>query len=243
MSIVLAKNIRKSFGPLEVLKGVSLTIEPGEVVALIGRSGSGKSTFLRCLNGLESIDSGEIAIAGHQMSRKPAELRRLRRDVGIVFQSYNLFPHLTAGENIMLAPVQVNGLSKAAARKEASRCLSLVGLGDRFEAYPDMLSGGQQQRVAIARSLAMNPKVLLFDEVTSALDPELTGEVLAVIENLAREGMTMMLVTHEMGFARRVANRTIFMKDGAIHEEGPSADLFASPKTPELQAFLRSEIK
>ena len=243
MSIVVAKNIRKSFGPLEVLKGVSLTIEPGEVVALIGRSGSGKSTFLRCLNGLESIDSGEIAIAGHQMSRKPAELRRLRRDVGIVFQSYNLFPHLTAGENIMLAPVQVNGLSKAAARKEASRCLSLVGLGDRFEAYPDMLSGGQQQRVAIARSLAMNPKVLLFDEVTSALDPELTGEVLAVIENLAREGMTMMLVTHEMGFARRVANRTIFMKDGAIHEEGPSADLFASPKTPELQAFLRSEIK
>ena len=242
MSVVVAKNIRKSFGALEVLKGVSLTVEGGEVVALIGRSGSGKSTFLRCLNGLESVDSGEIEVAGHRMSRKPAELRQLRRDVGIVFQSYNLFPHLTAGENIMLAPVQVKGLGKDAAREEARRCLSLVGLGDRFEAYPDMLSGGQQQRVAIARSLAMQPKVLLFDEVTSALDPELTGEVLAVIENLARDGMTMILVTHEMGFARRVANRTIFMKDGVIREEGPSAAFFSAPKTPELQAFLRSEV-
>jgi len=242
MSVVVAKNIRKSFGSLEVLKGVSLTVEGGEVVALIGRSGSGKSTFLRCLNGLESIDGGQIEVAGHAMSRKPAELRQLRRDVGIVFQSYNLFPHLTAGENIMLAPVQVKGIAKEAARQEAKRCLSLVGLGDRFDAYPDMLSGGQQQRVAIARSLAMQPKVLLFDEVTSALDPELTGEVLAVIENLARDGMTMLLVTHEMGFARRVANRTIFMKDGVIHEEGPSAEFFSAPKTPELQAFLRSEV-
>ncbi|AIM01455.1 amino acid ABC transporter ATP-binding protein [Sinorhizobium meliloti] len=242
MSVVVAKNIRKSFGGLQVLKGVSLTVEGGEVVALIGRSGSGKSTFLRCLNGLESVDSGEIEVAGHRMSRKPAELRRLRRDVGIVFQSYNLFPHLTAGENIMLAPVQVKGMGKDAARSEAKRCLSLVGLGDRFEAYPDMLSGGQQQRVAIARSLAMQPKVLLFDEVTSALDPELTGEVLAVIEKLARDGMTMILVTHEMGFARRVANRTIFMRDGIIHEEGPSAEFFSSPKTPELRAFLHAEV-
>ncbi|MFT3999126.1 MAG: amino acid ABC transporter ATP-binding protein [Rhizobium sp.] len=242
MSVVVAKDIRKSFGPLEVLKGVSLTVEAGEVISLIGRSGSGKSTFLRCLNGLEKIDSGDIEVAGHVMDRKPARLRELRRDVGIVFQSYNLFPHLTAGENIMLAPVQVNGLSKAAARQEAERCLSLVGLGDRFGTYPDMLSGGQQQRVAIARSLAMKPKVLLFDEVTSALDPELTGEVLAVIENLAKQGMTMILVTHEMGFARRVANRTIFMKDGIIHEEGPSAELFSAPRTPELKAFLRSEV-
>jgi polar amino acid transport system ATP-binding protein len=242
MSVVVAKNIRKSYGPLEVLKGVSLTVAGGEVVALIGRSGSGKSTFLRCLNGLETINSGEIEIAGHGMSRKPAALRELRRDVGIVFQSYNLFPHLTAGENIMLAPIQVKGENKAAAREEAKRCLALVGLGDRFDAYPDMLSGGQQQRIAIARSLAMHPKVLLFDEVTSALDPELTGEVLAVIENLARQGMTMLLVTHEMGFARRVANRTIFMKDGVIHEEGASAEFFTSPKTPELQAFLRSEV-
>ncbi|WP_111800971.1 MULTISPECIES: amino acid ABC transporter ATP-binding protein [Rhizobium/Agrobacterium group] len=241
MSVVVANNIRKSFGPLEVLKGVSLTVGGGEVVALIGRSGSGKSTFLRCLNGLETINSGEIQIAGHAMSRKPAALRELRRDVGIVFQSYNLFPHLTAGENIMLAPIQVKGEAKAAAREEAKRCLALVGLEDRFDAYPDMLSGGQQQRIAIARSLAMHPKVLLFDEVTSALDPELTGEVLAVIESLGRQGMTMLLVTHEMGFARRVANRTIFMKDGVIHEEGPSSEFFSSPKTPELQAFLRSE--
>lgn len=241
MSVVVANNIRKSFGPLEVLKGVSLTVGGGEVVALIGRSGSGKSTFLRCLNGLETINSGEIQIAGHAMSRKPAALRELRRDVGIVFQSYNLFPHLTAGENIMLAPIQVKGEAKAAAREEAKRCLALVGLEDRFDAYPDMLSGGQQQRIAIARSLAMYPKVLLFDEVTSALDPELTGEVLAVVESLGRQGMTMLLVTHEMGFARRVANRTIFMKDGVIHEEGPSSEFFSSPKTPELQAFLRSE--
>lgn len=242
MSVVVASNIRKCFGPLEVLKGVSITVEGGEVVALIGRSGSGKSTLLRCLNGLETIDSGDIEIAGHAMSRKPTALRQLRRDVGIVFQSYNLFPHLTAGENIMLAPVQVKGENKATAREEAKRCLALVGLGDRFDAYPDMLSGGQQQRVAIARSLAMHPKVLLFDEVTSALDPELTGEVLAVIESLRRHGMTMLLVTHEMGFARRVAHRTIFMKDGVIHEEGPSSEFFSSPKTPELQAFLRSEV-
>jgi polar amino acid transport system ATP-binding protein len=243
MSVVVATNIRKSFGTLEVLKGVSLTVDRGEAVALIGRSGSGKSTFLRCLNGLETVDSGEIKIAGHTMSRKLAKLRDLRRDVGIVFQSYNLFPHLSAGENIMLAPIHVKGCSKAAAREEAMRCLSLVGLNERFDAYPDMLSGGQQQRVAIARSLAMQPKVLLFDEVTSALDPELTGEVLAVIESLARQGMTMILVTHEMGFARRVANRTIFMKNGVIHEEGPSLELFMAPKTPELQAFLGSEIR
>jgi polar amino acid transport system ATP-binding protein len=241
LSVVVAKNIRKSFGPLEVLKGVSVTVEGGEVVALIGRSGSGKSTFLRCLNGLETIDSGTVEIAGHAMSRKPSELRQLRRDVGIVFQSYNLFPHLTAGENIMLAPVRVLGQARAAAREEAVRCLGLVGLADRFDSYPDMMSGGQQQRVAIARSLAMRPKVLLFDEVTSALDPELTGEVLNVIENLAKQGMTMILVTHEMGFARRVANRTIYMKDGVIHEEGPSAELFARPRTPELIGFLRSE--
>lgn len=241
MSVVVANNIRKSFGTHEVLKGVSMTVFGGEVVALVGRSGSGKSTFLRCLNGLEKTDAGDIEIAGHRMSHKPRELRELRRDVGIVFQSYNLFPHLSAGENVMLAPVQVKGVSKAAARTTAEQCLRLVGLDDRFDSYPDMMSGGQQQRVAIARSLAMQPKVLLFDEVTSALDPELTGEVLAVIENLASQGMTMILVTHEMNFARRVANRTVFMKDGVVHEEGPSAEFFASPKTPELQAFLRSE--
>jgi polar amino acid transport system ATP-binding protein len=240
--ILSVTDVRKRYGQVQALNSVSLEVHRGEVVCLIGPSGSGKSTLLRTINALEPIDDGEIEVAGHRMSRRPAELRQLRRDVGIVFQSYNLFPHLTAGENIMLAPVQVKGLPKQAAREEARRCLSLVGLGDRFDAYPDMLSGGQQQRVAIARSLAMQPKVLLFDEVTSALDPELTGEVLAVIENLARGGMTMILVTHEMGFARRVANKTIFMKDGIIHEEGPSAEFFSAPKTPELQAFLRSEV-
>jgi len=241
MSVVVAKNIRKSFGALQVLKGVSLTVEGGEVVALIGRSGSGKSTFLRCLNGLESIDDGEIEVAGHRMSRRPAELRQLRRDVGIVFQSYNLFPHLTAGENIMLAPVQVKGLPKQAAREEARRCLSLVGLGDRFDAYPDMLSGGQQQRVAIARSLAMQPKVMLFDEVTSALDPKLTGEVLRVMEDLARGGMTMIVVTHEMGFAKRAANRVIYMHTGKVWETG-GADILSNPQTPELKEFMAEEL-
>jgi polar amino acid transport system ATP-binding protein len=242
MSVVSVKNISKSFGALEVLTNISLSIETGEVVALIGRSGSGKSTLLRCLNGLESINAGAIEIAGHQMSKKPTALRDLRRDVGIVFQSYNLFPHLTAGENIMLAPVQVRKLRKAEAKVEAQKCLELVGLGDRFDAYPDMLSGGQQQRVAIARSLAMQPKVMLFDEVTSALDPELTEEVLAVIEDLARQGMTMVLVTHEMSFARKVADRTIYMRDGIVHEEGPSESLFSNPKTPELRSFLRAEL-
>ncbi|WP_029041931.1 amino acid ABC transporter ATP-binding protein [Cucumibacter marinus] len=242
MSVIHVENIRKRFGALEVLKDVSMTVEAGEVVALIGRSGSGKSTLLRCLNGLEKIDEGVITIAGHKMSHNTAELRALRRDVGIVFQGYNLFPHLTAGENIMLAPVQVKGLRKAEARAEAQRCLELVGLGDRFDSYPDMLSGGQQQRVAIARSLAMQPVVMLFDEVTSALDPELTEEVLAAIEDLAAQGMTMMLVTHEMRFARRVAHRTIYMRDGIIHEQGPSEALFTNPQTPELRSFLKAEL-
>ncbi|EPX85310.1 amino acid ABC transporter ATP-binding protein [Salipiger mucosus] len=215
----------------------------GEVIALIGRSGSGKSTLLRCLNGLETIEDGSIRIAGHAMTRNPADLRALRRDVGIVFQSYNLFPHLSAGENIMLAPVQAKGMSKSAARAEAQRCLDLVGLGDRFASCPDMLSGGQQQRVAIARSLAMQPAVMLFDEVTSALDPELTEEVLNAIENLAAQGMTMVLVTHEMGFARRVADRTVYMRDGVIHEQGPSEQLFTEPRTPELRAFLKTELE
>ncbi|MCC0025141.1 MAG: amino acid ABC transporter ATP-binding protein [Hyphomicrobiaceae bacterium] len=242
MSVIQVENIRKRFGSLEVLKGVSMSVEAGEVVALIGRSGSGKSTLLRCLNGLEMIDEGAIAIAGHRMSYNAAELRALRRDVGIVFQGYNLFPHLTAGENIMLAPVQVKRLSKSEARIEAQRCLDLVGLGDRFDSYPDMLSGGQQQRVAIARSLAMQPVVMLFDEVTSALDPELTEEVLAAIEDLAAQGMTMILVTHEMRFARRVADRTIYMRDGIIHEQGPSDSLFAEPQTSELRSFLKAEL-
>ncbi|MGC0055466.1 amino acid ABC transporter ATP-binding protein [Brucella pituitosa] len=243
MSEVVINNVHKSFGNVEVLKGVSLEVERGEVFALIGRSGSGKSTLLRCINGLEKINSGEIEIAGHKVTSDAAQLRKLRKDVGIVFQSYNLFPHLTVGENIMLAPKIVKDVPKADARKKAEEVLKLVGLSEKFDAYPDQLSGGQQQRVAIARSLAMQPKVMLFDEVTSALDPELTEEVLNVMEELARGGMTMILVTHEMAFARRVATKTIFMHQGTIWEEGPSAELFANPKTAELRQFVKSDVK
>ncbi|QND54014.1 amino acid ABC transporter ATP-binding protein [Phyllobacterium sp. 628] len=243
MPEVIIENVHKSFGSVEVLKGVSLTVEPGEVIALIGRSGSGKSTLLRCINGLEKINSGRIEIAGHTVSADPKQLRELRRDVGIVFQSYNLFPHLSVGENIMLAPKIVKNIGKVQTRETAEKVLQLVGLSEKFDAYPDELSGGQQQRVAIARSLAMQPKVMLFDEVTSALDPELTEEVLNVMEQLARDGMTMILVTHEMSFARRVATKTIFMHQGKIWEEGPSKQLFGDPQTPELRQFVKSDVK
>ncbi|RWO89113.1 amino acid ABC transporter ATP-binding protein [Mesorhizobium sp.] len=243
MPEVLIDNVHKSFGAVEVLKGVSLSVNRGDVFALIGRSGSGKSTLLRCINGLEKINSGRIEVAGHAVGRDPKELRKLRTDVGIVFQSYNLFPHLTVGENIMLAPRIVKLVSKAEAKTTAEEVLGMVGLSEKFDAYPDQLSGGQQQRVAIARSLAMRPKVMLFDEVTSALDPELTEEVLNVLETLARNGMTMLLVIHEMGFARRVATTTIFMRHGKIWEEGPSVELFGRPKTPELQQFIKSDVK
>ncbi|RWB95859.1 amino acid ABC transporter ATP-binding protein [Mesorhizobium sp.] len=242
MPEVLIDNVHKSFGAVEVLKGVSLSVNRGDVFALIGRSGSGKSTLLRCINGLEKINSGRIEVAGHAVGRDPKELRKLRTDVGIVFQSYNLFPHLTVGENIMLAPRIIKLVSKAEAKTTAEEVLGMVGLSEKFDAYPDQLSGGQQQRVAIARSLAMRPKVMLFDEVTSALDPELTEEVLNVLETLARNGMTMLLVTHEMGFARRVATTTIFMHHGKIWE-GPSVELFGRPKTPELQQFIKSDVK
>ena len=243
MPEVVVENVHKSFGALEVLKGVSLSVGRGEVFALIGRSGSGKSTLLRCMNGLEKINAGRIEIAGHALGGDAKALRKLRTDVGIVFQSYNLFPHLTVGENIMLAPRIVKDVAKAKARDVAREVLQLVGLSEKFDSYPDQLSGGQQQRVAIARSLAMRPKVMLFDEVTSALDPELTEEVLTVMENLARDGMTMILVTHEMGFARRVATQTIFMHKGKIWEQGPSAALFADPQTPELRQFVKSDVK
>ncbi|PRD49484.1 amino acid ABC transporter ATP-binding protein [Phyllobacterium myrsinacearum] len=243
MPEVIVENVHKSFGSVEVLKGVSLTVERGEVIALIGRSGSGKSTLLRCINGLEKINSGRIEIAGHTVSNDPRQLRELRRDVGIVFQSYNLFPHLSVGENIMLAPKIVKNVARAQSRETAEKVLKLVGLSEKFDAYPDELSGGQQQRVAIARSLAMQPKVMLFDEVTSALDPELTEEVLNVMEQLARDGMTMILVTHEMAFARRVATKTIFMHQGKIWEEGASKALFSDPKTPELRQFVKADVK
>jgi polar amino acid transport system ATP-binding protein len=199
--------------------------------------------LLRCLNGLEEIDSGRIRVADHDMDYDPAKLRALRQDVGIVFQSYNLFPHLSVAQNIMLAPGLVKGSSKQQNRQLAERVLDRIGLLDKIDAYPDSLSGGQQQRVAIARALAMEPRVMLFDEVTSALDPELTEEVLAVIEQLARDGMTMLLVTHEMNFARRVAHTTVFMHQGHIHEQGETAALFSQPETRELEQFLSNALK
>lgn len=241
MPVVSVEGVVKRYGPLEVLKGVSISVEAGQVVAIIGRSGSGKSTLLRCLNGLEQIQGGTITVAGHTIDPAGKGLRDLRKDVGIVFQSYNLFPHLKVGENIMLAPRIVKGVPTAKAREVAEAVLAEVGLSDKWDSYPDNLSGGQQQRVAIARSLAMQPKVMLFDEVTSALDPELTLEVLAVMERLAKQGMTMLLVTHEMAFARNIADAVIFMHQGKVWEEGPPAALFGNPQTPELRQFIRTE--
>jgi polar amino acid transport system ATP-binding protein len=238
MPVVQVSEVHKRFGPIEVLNGVSLSIEGGEVYALIGRSGSGKSTLLRCMNGLEPIDAGRIEIAGHEVVPEPRALRRLRQDVGIVFQGYNLFPHLTVERNITLALTAVKRMGRAEARDVAAEVLGQVGLSDKIRAYPEHLSGGQQQRVAIARSLALRPKVMLFDEVTSALDPELTGEVLRVLEKLAQGGMTMVLVTHEMDFARRVANCVVFMHGGRIREAGAPMTLFKEQETSELRQFL-----
>ena len=238
MAIVVAEEVRKSFGRNLVLDGVSLRVAEGEMVAVIGRSGSGKSTFLRCLNGLETPDSGRVTVAGHRLAPDEPSLRALRQDVGMVFQSYNLFPHLTVGRNIELAPRRVRRAGAAEARELARSVLGQVGLVDKYDAYPEQLSGGQQQRVAIARSLAMQPKVMLFDEVTSALDPELTGEVLRTMESLSASRMTMLLVTHEMGFARRAAHRVVYFHGGRIHEEGSPSEIFGTPRTAELRQFL-----
>jgi polar amino acid transport system ATP-binding protein len=238
MSVVKVKGLKKAYGDAVVLHEIDMEVAAGEVLVLLGRSGSGKSTLLRCLNGLEKIQAGSIEVASHTMSYEPASLRALRRDVGIVFQQYNLFPHMTVGQNIMLAPKLVKNISKAEAEEKARAVLAKVGLLEKFDAYPDRLSGGQQQRVAIARSLAMEPKLMLFDEVTSALDPELTGEVLGVMENLARSGMAMVVVTHEMGFAQKVADRVIFMHGGNILENGPPEEIFKNPSTPEFRSFL-----
>ncbi|MGQ0664075.1 MAG: amino acid ABC transporter ATP-binding protein [Pseudomonadota bacterium] len=240
MSVIRIARVHKSFGKLAVLRDVSLEIEAGEVAAIIGRSGSGKSTLLRCINGLEPIQAGEIRVDGDVVNSAAADLRALRQKVGIVFQSYNLFPHLSVERNITLAPTVVKKMPLAEARAIAHEVLRQVGLEDKIDAYPDELSGGQQQRVAIARSLAMAPKVMLFDEITSALDPELIGEVLKVLEDLARQGMTMILVTHEMGFARNVADKVVFMHQGRVWESGPPAEIFASPKTAELETFIGS---
>ena len=235
--IVELKDVRKSFGSLEILKGVTFEVNKGEVAAIIGQSGSGKSTALRCMDRLETIQGGSMTICGHKLEGADVDLKALRRDVGIVFQSYNLFPHLTVAENVMLAPRLVKGVKRPEARQIAEAVIAKVGLREKMDSYPEQLSGGQQQRVAIARGLAMEPKLMLFDEVTSALDPQLTGEVLRVMEQLAADGMTMILVTHEMGFARKVADRVIYMRDGKVHEMG-SSDILKTPSTPELAAFI-----
>jgi polar amino acid transport system ATP-binding protein len=242
-SIVRIENVVKEFGPLRVLDGVGFDVARGQTVAVVGRSGSGKSTLLRCIAGLETVQGGRIEVCGHEVGLPGTAARaQLRRDVGMVFQSYNLFPHLTVERNITLALTLVKKESKEAARKRAADVLALVGLTDKLRSYPEQLSGGQQQRVAIARSLALQPQVMLFDEVTSALDPELTAEVLAVMEDLARRGMTMISVTHEMGFARRVADLVVFMHQGKVWEIGPTAELFANPKTAEFKQFVGSEL-
>lgn len=240
MPLVRVSALHKYYGNNHVLKGVDLSIEQGEVVAIIGRSGSGKSTLLRTLNGLESINDGVIEVDGEYLDAERADLRSLRQKVGMIFQQFNLFPHLSIGENVMLAPQLVKKTPKAEARRLAQTMLDRVGLGNRFDAFPDQLSGGQQQRVAIARALAMSPKVLLCDEITSALDPELVSEVLSVVRELAREGMTLVMVTHEMRFAREVGDKLVFMHQGKVHEMGDPKVLFDAPQTAELANFIGS---
>ncbi len=238
---VRIQGLRKSYGNNEVLKGIDLEVSPGEVIAIIGKSGSGKSTLLRCINGLETFQHGSLTVQGQPLKHDDATaMRALRQQVGMIFQSFNLFPHLSVGRNVMLAPTLVKKTSAPEAQARARALLQRVGLGEKFDAFPDQLSGGQQQRVAIARALAMEPGVLLCDEITSALDPELVGEVLGVVESLAQDGMTLLMVTHEMNFARKVSNRVIFMHQGRVHEMGPPAALFASPQTAELRQFLSS---
>ncbi|MDA9414157.1 hypothetical protein XH81_04750 [Bradyrhizobium sp. CCBAU 25360] len=236
--MISARGVHKSFGPLEVLKGVDLTVETGEVVCLIGASGSGKSTFLRCLNGLERANSGEILIGDTPLMAPETDIDKLRQRLGMVFQQFNLFNHLSALDNVTLGPIRLKGMSKAEAEAEAWRLMALVGLTDRADAMPRMLSGGQKQRAAIARALAMKPEAMLFDEPTSALDPEMVREVLDVIRKLARDGMTMVIVTHEMGFAREIADRVAFMHSGMIHEIGPPDQIFEAPREQRTQEFL-----
>ena len=238
MSLIEITEVKKSFGSNEVLKGINIDIDPGEVIAIIGKSGSGKSTLLRCINGLESIDEGSISVAGAQLLPDEMHLKALRLKVGMIFQQFNLFPHLTAGRNVMLSQMVVKKVKEKDADVMARKMLDRVGLLHKFDAYPEELSGGQQQRVAIARALAMQPMALLCDEITSALDPELVNEGLAVVKELVKEGMTLLMVTHEMRFAREVCSRVVFMHQGRVHEIGPPEDVFADPKTPELKQFL-----
>ena len=246
--MVKAEGVRKSFGSLEVLKGIDLEVAPREVMCVIGQSGSGKSTFLRCVNHLEKINSGRLSVDGHLVGYrekngklhelKDSEVATQRQDIGMVFQRFNLFPHMTALENVMEAPSQVKGLRKEACRDQGAALLERVGLGSRIHSYPNQLSGGQQQRVAIARALAMEPHVMLFDEVTSALDPELVKEVLDTMRELASEGMTMLVVTHEMGFAKEVGDQVVFMDGGVIVEQGRPADVLDNPREERTKQFL-----
>ena len=238
MSLVEIKDLHKKFGKNEVLKGIDLEVKKGEVVVVIGPSGSGKSTFLRCLNRLEDIDEGSVLVAGDNMADQTIDINVARENIGMVFQDFNLFPHYTVEDNITLAPIEVLKQSESEAQENAKTLLKQVGLEDKLHAYPDSLSGGQKQRVAIARALAMNPNIMLFDEPTSALDPEMIGEVLDVMKELAESGMTMIVVTHEMGFAREVGDRVLFMDEGVIVEEASPEKLFSNPEEPRTKEFL-----
>ena len=243
MAFLEIDQVHKSFGSNEVLKGVSLNVERHEVVCLIGASGSGKSTLLRCVNALEEINSGAIRIEGDTVTGAGVDLNALRRDVGIVFQSYNLFPHMSVIENIKLAPTRVGGISKDEAQQRGMQLLESVGMAEKAKAYPDSLSGGQQQRVAIVRALAMQPRVMLLDEITAALDPELVGDVLEIVRELAHGGLTMLLATHEMGFAKEVASQVCFLDDGSILERGSAEQIFEEPREERTQQFLSRVVK
>ena len=239
--MIVVKDLKKNYNGLDVLKGIDLTINKGDVVCLVGPSGCGKSTFLRCLTRLEEPDGGTVMLDGKEITER--DIDATRAQMGMVFQHFNLFPHLTVKKNITLAPVRLGRMSQAAADKQAMELLERIGLADKADVYPNMLSGGQKQRIAIVRALAMNPEVLLFDEPTSALDPEMVGEVLELMKELARDGMTMVVVTHEMGFARHVSTHVIFLHQGKIEEEGDPEQVFGNPQSPRLQQFLKGSLK
>ena len=239
MAFLELRDVHKTFGTNPVLRGITLDVDLHQVVCLIGASGSGKSTMLRCINQLETVDSGEIRLGGDRVSGRGIDVDALRQEVGIVFQSFNLFPHMTVMQNICLAPVKVLGHTKELAEERGIALLKRIGLDDKAKEYPDRLSGGQQQRVAIVRALAMEPRLLLLDEITSALDPELVGEVLNIVRDLARDGMTMMLATHEMGFAKEVSSKVCFLHEGVIHEEGPPEQIFENPQQERTKAFVQ----
>lgn len=243
MAFLEINDVRKSYGENEVLRGVSISVERHEVICLIGASGSGKSTLLRCVNQLEEVNGGEILIEGDTVTGAGVDLNRLRRDVGIVFQSYNLFPHMSVLKNVMLAPTMVAGVKDMEAKEKAMALLDSVGMAEKANAYPDMLSGGQQQRVAIVRALAMEPRIMLLDEITAALDPELVGDVLEIVRELAHDGLTMLLATHEMGFAKEVASKVCFLDQGSILEMGPPQQIFENPKEERTQQFLSRVVK